>query len=268
MTDMDLRVKTADERERLIDGLMRTLFIRHAGNNLYTIGFTHEQPAQAGRVVQALLSIFVESGLSGKGSDSGQAKRFIEEQIKAYEQKLAEAENRVKEFKLQNLDLNGAGGDFFGSLSTLAENMRQARLQLEEALQKRDALKQQMAEEQARPAPEAPAEESPSIFPTPDLDLRISALNKNLDEMLLRYTENHPDVVNTRRIVKEVEAQRDEERKRLAAEFEKQRKAGTPLSPTNPAASRVPAWSWLPSRNGRRTISPAPSSTSPPGPTA
>src|SRR5688572_8854786 len=78
MTDMDMQVKTAEERERLIDGLMKTLFIKSVGrDNLYTIGFTHEQPAQAGRVVQALLSIFVESGLSGKGNDTVQAKRFI-----------------------------------------------------------------------------------------------------------------------------------------------------------------------------------------------
>src|SRR5688500_5421094 len=127
MTDMDLQVKTAEERERLIDGLMKTLFIKSVGrDNLYTIGFTHEQPAQAGRVVQALLSIFVESGLSGKGNDTVQAKRFIEEQIKVYEQKLAEAENRVKEFKLRNLDLNGAeGGDFFGGMAKVSEQLRE-----------------------------------------------------------------------------------------------------------------------------------------------
>lgn len=233
MTDMDLQVKTTDEREALIDGLMRTLFIRNVGNNLYTIGFTHEQPAQAGRVVQALLSIFVESGLSGKSSDSGQAKRFIEEQIKAYEQKLAEAENRLKEFKLKNLDINAAGGDFFGNLSGVVESMRQARLQLEEALQKRDALKQQMNDEEARPAPQAPAEQSPAVA-TPELDARISALSKNMDEMLLRYTENHPDVVNTRRIIKEVEAQRDEERKRLTEEIEKRRQTGGAVAAGNP----------------------------------
>src|SRR5688572_18900444 len=45
MTDLDLHVKTPEERERVIDGLMRTLFIRSVGrDNLYTIGFTHEQP--------------------------------------------------------------------------------------------------------------------------------------------------------------------------------------------------------------------------------
>jgi polysaccharide chain length determinant protein (PEP-CTERM system associated) len=226
MTDMDLQVKTAEERERLIDGLMKTLFIKSVGrDNLYTIGFTHEQPAQAGRVVQALLSIFVESGLSGKGNDTVQAKRFIEEQIKVYEQKLAEAENRVKEFKLRNLDLNGAeGGDFFGGMAKVSEQLRAARLSLQEAEQSRDALKQMIAEERRRPPAAAQPDVAPAL-PTPELDERIRTLQKGLDEMLLRYTDQHPDVVNGRRIIKEVEDQRTEERKRLAAEMEQRRES-------------------------------------------
>ena len=217
MTDMDLHVKTNEERERMIDDLMRTLYIRAVGQqNLYIIGFTHPNPAEAGRVVQSLLSIFVESGLSAKTTDAGQAKRFLEEQIKAYEQKLTEAENRVKDFKLKNMDLSGTDGqDFFSSMSKVTEQLRTAQLSLQEAEKSRDALKKLIAE--GRSADEAPAaDDSADSLATPELDERLRALNKNLDEMLLRYTDNHPDVVNTRRIIKEVEAQRKDERKRLA----------------------------------------------------
>jgi polysaccharide chain length determinant protein (PEP-CTERM system associated) len=227
MTDMDLRVKTPEEREALIDHLMRKLFIRSVGrDNLYTIGFTHEQPAQAGRVVQGLLSIFVESGLTGKTNDTGQAKRFIAEQIKVYEQRLAEAENRVKEFKLQNMDLNGPdGSDFFGGMAKGFEQLREARLSLQEAERSRDALKQTIADEERQAAAAPAPAEAPVQVSTPELDERIRILSKNLDEMLLRYTDGHPDVLNTRRIIKEVEEQRADERKRLTQEMEKQRLA-------------------------------------------
>jgi polysaccharide chain length determinant protein (PEP-CTERM system associated) len=234
MTDMDLNVRTGEQRERLIDDLMKTLAIKSLGrDNLYTITYTDPKPEQAGRVVQSLLSIFVESGLTAK--DTGQARRFIEEQIKSYEQRLTEAENRVKEFKLKNMDLNvPTGGDFFSSLATLTENLRQARQQLEEANRSRDALKQQMADEESQPPSLLPeADNLPSVS-TPELDARISTLNKNLDEMLLRYTENHPDVVNTRRIVKEVESQRTEERERLTQELEKRRKSAGAQGGGNP----------------------------------
>jgi polysaccharide chain length determinant protein (PEP-CTERM system associated) len=40
---------------------------------------------------------------------------------------------------------------------------------------------------------------------------RIDALQRNLDAMLQRFTEKHPDVVSTRRLIKELEEQKQEE---------------------------------------------------------
>jgi polysaccharide chain length determinant protein (PEP-CTERM system associated) len=224
MADLDLNVKTPEEREELIDKLSRQVYIKSAGNNLYTIGFADPRPAQATRVVQSLLSIFVESGLTPKAKDAGQAQRFIEEQIKQYEQRLTEAENRLKEFKLKNLDLNAAPGrDFFASMAALTEGLQETRLQLREAEKSRDALKQQLASEDDRP-PSLLGDSAPAIA-TAELDARMATLRKNLDEMLMRYTDSHPDVQNTRRVIKELEVQREEERKRLAEEQKKRRQA-------------------------------------------
>ena len=237
MTDLDLKVKTQEERDKLIDTLSKTVYIKGLGNNLYTIGFADPSPAQAARVVQSLLSIFVESGLTPKSKDTGQAQRFIEEQIKQYEQRLSEAENRLKEFKLQNLDIQASeGADFFTTLTNVSKSLQESRLLLEEAQRSRDALKRQVTDEQDRPPSLLPgANEGAPPIATPELDARQASLTKLLDEMLLRYTDAHPDVVNTRRILKEVEAQRDEERKRLAAEHDKrQRGAGSAGSAGNP----------------------------------
>ena len=118
--------------------------------------------------VQSLLSIFVESGLTSKSADTGQARRFIEDQIKLYEQRLTEAENRVKEFKLQNMDLNApAGGDFFSGLAGLTDNLRLARQQLQESIRSRDALKQQMADEDSQPPSLLPGGDNAASASTP-----------------------------------------------------------------------------------------------------
>ena len=232
MTDLDLEAKTPEEREKLVDALGRAVYIKGAGQNLYTIGYTHPERDRARRVVQSMLSIFVESGLAPKVQDSGQAQRFIEEQIKHYEQRLSEAENRLKEFKLKNLDLNvPQGRDFFGTMATLTESLQETRLLLQEAEKSRDALKQQITDEEERPPAllGAPADNGASVA-TPELDARLATLMKNLDEMLLRYTDNHPDVLNTRRIIQEAEAQRDRERKRLAEEQERRKRAAPSAS--------------------------------------
>src|SRR5688572_22332012 len=235
MTDLDLNIKTPQEREKLIDELGRKVYIKSAGNNLYMIGFADPKPSQATRVVQSLLSIFVESGLTPTSKDAGQAQRFIEEQIKQYEQRLTEAENRLKEFKLKNLDLNTPQGrDFFGSMSVVTESLNEARLLLEEAVKSRDALNQQLADQQDQAPSLLPGSgDGPIPVSTPELDTRLATLNKSLDDMLMRYTEQHPDVINTKRIIKEVEGQRDGERKRQEEE-RRRRAAASPQNPVNP----------------------------------
>jgi polysaccharide chain length determinant protein (PEP-CTERM system associated) len=45
----------------------------------------------------------------------------------------------------------------------------------------------------------------------PEIDGRIDALRRNLDSLLQRYTDNHPDIVGTRRMIRELEEQKRNE---------------------------------------------------------
>lgn len=212
MTDMDLQVRTAAQKEELIEKLSRTVKMSSAGrDNLYSIGFQDPDPEQAKRVVQSLLSIFVEAGLGGKRKDADTARRFIEEQIKQYEKRLEEAENRLKGFRLKNLNLVGADGrDYFARMSGLSEQLNAARLELRAAEQSRDALKRELAGEEPVFLPETPTGPQAGS-PLSELDGRIDTLKKNLDELLRRYTDQHPDVVGTRRVIERLEEERKEE---------------------------------------------------------
>ena len=113
--NLDVSVKSQIERDQMVDDLTKRMrFNRGGRENIYTISYQDTNPERSKRVVQDLLSLFVESGLGNKRRDSEAARRFIDEQIKGYEQKLVEAENRLKEFKLKNLGFaSGTGGDYF-----------------------------------------------------------------------------------------------------------------------------------------------------------
>ena len=90
MADLDLKSESKAEQEALVTRLMTGLQIKAAGrDNLYTLGFRDEDPAKAQRVVQSLVSIFVESSLGASRKDTETAKAFINEQIKTYEARLA-----------------------------------------------------------------------------------------------------------------------------------------------------------------------------------
>ena len=215
MADLDLTINDKKDREELIVDLGKTLKISGTGrDNLFTLSYEDTQPARAKRVVQSLVSIFVESGLGDKRKDTDSARRFIEEQIKSYEQRLDEADNRLKDFKIKNMHLMGSSGkDYVSQVGEVAGQLAQARLALREAEDSRNALRKQLVGEEPVLLPETPVERKISI---PEIDSRIDLLSKNLDGLLQRYTEQHPDVVGVRRIIAQLEVQKQEEAKARA----------------------------------------------------
>ena len=209
MSDLNLVAKTNDQTESQIDYLTRSIEMRSSGGlNLYTIAFRNSNPDSARKVVQSLLTIFVESNLGNKRKDSDTARRFIDDQIKSYEQKLTQAENALKEFKINNLaTMPGNGKDYFSQMSEAGNELATARLALEEAENGRGALRRQIAGEDTVLLGGGEAQS----VAVPEIDSRITALKKNLDEMRLRFTDAYPDIISTKRIIKELEEQKKAE---------------------------------------------------------
>jgi polysaccharide chain length determinant protein (PEP-CTERM system associated) len=210
MADLDLKSQTKASYDALIEGLMKSLQIQNAGrDNIYGLAYRDSNPDQAKKVIQSLVSIFVESSLGNTRQDSDSAKRFIDEQIKGYVAKLEEAETRLKAFRVRNIELqNPEGQDMVGQLGALSSQLSQARLDLREAENARDSAKRQLEAEKAQSADmttRSLLQESSLSISTPEIDARIDAQKRNLDTLLQRFTELHPDVSNTRRLIKELE---------------------------------------------------------------
>lgn len=210
MADLDLKTQSKSEQEALIDGLMKTLEIKNVGrDNLYVLSYRDTSPDKAKKVIQSLVSIFIESSLGDSRKDSNTARKFIDEQIKMNVAKLEDAEARLKEFKVRNIELQTADGkDMTGQLSVVSSQLSQARLELREAENARDAAKRQLEGEKSQNADitsRSLLQESAMSVSTPEVDGRIDAQRRNLDSLLQRFTEQHPDVVSTRRLIKELE---------------------------------------------------------------
>ena len=84
--------------------------------------------------------------------------RFIDEQIRVYEVKLTEAENRLKEFKVRNFGVSGVSNqDYFLRISTLGEEVSKLRVELNAAEQARNAYRRELESEDPRVLPRAHA---------------------------------------------------------------------------------------------------------------
>jgi len=243
MSDLDLGVKGQADKDRLIDQMIGSItFGASRGDNIYNISYRNEKPDKAKKVVQSLVSMFVESGLGDKRKDAESARKFIEEQIKNYEQKLLEAENRLKEFKLKNIARDEEfGKDAFSRMSELGSRIGEARLQLREAENSRDALKRQIETGQEELMTSQQNADPVADYSIPEFDGRIDGLKRSLDELLRRYTDAHPDVAGTRRIIAQLEEQKRQEgeKRKKAAAANPQAAGATPTTLANPVTQQL-----------------------------
>lgn len=212
MVDLDLNTKTLKDKETLVDDLIKQIKISGtSSNDIYTISYSNANPKLAKNVVQSLLTIFIESSFGDKKQDSANAVRFIDEQIKQYEEKLLRAESAVKEFKLKNSGfVAGKEGEFGAQLAQMEGQLSQARLDLTEAEHARNSIKREIMGEE--PALDGKAAQKVAPI-NPELDERIQALSKTLDSYRLQYTEQHPDVVATKRLIAQLEERKVQEAK-------------------------------------------------------
>lgn len=217
MVDLDIKTNSVKDKDKLASDLMKDIKIGGTSSfDIYSISYNNADPKLAKNVVQSLLTIFIEGSLGDKKQDSSNAIRFIDDQIKQYEEKLVAAENAMKDFKLKNSAvLSGKDGDYSGKLAESAEMLNQARLALVEAEQARNSIKREIAGEEPILGSETKQAE-PQAVDNPELDSRIQALNKNLDALRMQFTEQHPDVVAAKRLIAQLEARKQEEAKKRA----------------------------------------------------
>jgi polysaccharide chain length determinant protein (PEP-CTERM system associated) len=213
MDGMDGVGGSADGGDQEIARRSRELSIRSAGReNLYTISYADQDRMRAKRVVEAVLTIFMQGSIGDKRRDSDAARRFIEEQLSSYSEKLVAAENAVTAFKRRHQGLMpNEGQDYYVRLSDARAALRQATLDYREAVNARDAIKQQLAGDTQRAT--RAAEKGDAAKPESDIDARIRAHEQRLDALRLTYTDQHPDVVAMSRIIAQLKEQKAAEDK-------------------------------------------------------
>lgn len=216
-TDLDIQAKDDKSFESLIDSLQSQIKISASGReNIYVIAYSNPQPQLALKVVQETLNHFVEGRLGSSRADSQAAERFLNEQIADYERRLMEAEIRLSDFKKNRLSLlPGNESDYYGQISSEKKRLEEARLGLREFESRLSSARSQLEGEEpvfgVMPFSSSSSARQPTQF-----DDRIRRLQSQLDNLLIRYTEFHPDVLETKRLLAQLEQQRDEELTALA----------------------------------------------------
>jgi polysaccharide chain length determinant protein (PEP-CTERM system associated) len=225
-TNLDAGVTTTAGMDALVGGLQTQIqviatSVSGANNNnqqsnaLYTISYRHPQRDKSVEVVRTLLDNFVEGTLSGNRSGASEAQSFLVTEIKELERRLAEAEARLAEFKKNNVGmLPGERGDFYSRLETEMNGLSQAQTNLAVALSRREELQRQLAAaRQFTPGTSSSSGGTGTPGASADVSTRVQESEARLEELLLKFTNKHPEVIALRETIKEL---RDRETKEMA----------------------------------------------------
>lgn len=234
MAGLEESLKTDEDRARLITRMSLAIAIKSAGReNLYTISFVDKDPQVAKRVVQSLLTLFVEGSLVDNRKDSDTARHFIDEQLEGYREKLVAAENTITTFKRQHLGLMpGQGPGYFARLDDAKTTLNQAVLDLKEAENSRDSIMKHLASESEIASPPSDkAEGEKGANSETEIDARIRALEQKLDSLRTTYTEQHPDIVAIVRIIDQLKEEKEAQVKQKEAEAKQKEEQATLKGP-------------------------------------
>jgi protein tyrosine kinase modulator len=243
-------VKNDKQRARILGDLSSAVVLsmksasdhdeeRNTAGQIYSFAYKDGNRARALRVVQTLMSTFVEKTLGGKLEGAASAQKFLETQLQDYERRLRTAENRLADFKKRNVGLMPSDGvSYFGQLQSEFDAVNKTRTSLDTALARRAELARQIHGDTAVLAvANAPAPASATGRSGGDTLARISEAQTRLDELLLKFTDKHPDVIAARQELEDL-------KKRRAAEIEGLRR-GDPNAAAATRASSNPVYQSL-----------------------
>jgi len=181
---------TQSRREGIIDRLNSRTTITNAGNNLIKIQYRDNDAERAFVTTKTLADIFIKESIQEKAAESQAAFEFINSQATEYHAKLVAMEERLKEFRIANIDVRGSEGDITQRMSTLQSVIEQSTQELREAEVKKKSLEKQLSGE---------AETATALSREGQYRQRIAELNSQLENLRLNYHDTYPDIVRLRR---------------------------------------------------------------------
>ena len=214
MTDLDVQAETPRQYEGIIARLKNNIKIKKTGGrreNIFTISFEDKDPDMARNVVQSALTVFIENTLGENRTDADAAQKFLNAQIKEYENRLLASEARLTDFKQKYSNvLPDQYGGYYAKLNIVKEQLKIVELNLlETKTQLKSARAQLSSSPKSQGSSKSKVKNANSIQTS--YDDRINELESSLDSLELRYTEKHPDVIEVTRRLAHLNKQRDKE---------------------------------------------------------
>ncbi len=169
----------------------------------FTLSFKYSDPELAQKVVNELVSRFLDEDIREKRENAEKTSEFLQGQIDILSRSLSEQESKIAEYRANNGDLRADSLGFNQQAAISAESRIYAiESDITATIGRIGALNAQLA--QTEPYSRV-LDQAGEALTTPSIQLR--ALKSQYATMTAKYGPNHPDVVRLSRQIKALERQ-------------------------------------------------------------
>ena len=208
---LDAGVSTPEAIDRLLTQIRRDIRLDgrdSSGGAIYTVGYQSPDRDRSLKVVTLLVNSFMQQARGGKREGTETAQVFLRQQIQETEARLHTAEGQLADFKRRNVgQMPGAQGDYFTRLQAAMQAVDKTRAQVAIATTRRAELQRQLRGESSTGS----ANGFSTIDPSAETNQRIREMEARLAELLLRYTDKHPEVLAARENLTQLQLRRSSE---------------------------------------------------------
>jgi polysaccharide chain length determinant protein (PEP-CTERM system associated) len=191
--------------EERIERLRRKVKIELRRNNVFELSFESENPEKAKQVTSRLSSLFIDQNLEAREQQAEGTKSFINAEAERLRKELEEQEAVVNRYKAAH------GYELPDQLDTNLRSLEQLRRELEGNNQRLSALQERkgVLQKQNVEADISKADALGGPLPAPGImvtqSVQIEMKKKELDSLLQRYSNKHPDVLRAKKEIQTLE---------------------------------------------------------------
>ena len=202
-------------QDKLIEEITGRTIMSNPRDNLIQIRYVDSDATRAYEVTRRLADLVISESLATKENESREAYDFINTQVEQYHKKLTDAESALEAYRNSNPDARPViSVDVNARIGELRRQVETSKLDLIDLRSEETVLQQQLSGE---------SEINTIQTRAGQFRARLAELQTQRDQLLLNYTDQHPDVVRTQHQIRDLEQELTSELARQEA-----RRSGSP----------------------------------------
>lgn len=187
--DLDSRAKDDKHLEKMIIDFQQETNIKVSNGNLITVSFINKNPVLSRDYINALVSEYIEKNIFAKREEAYDATRFLGEQVKFFKGKMDRGEEKVIKFRQeQGIYVAMDERTLINDIKDHGKDIENIRIRKNELVAARESIKKELKNET----------QFTTMYSIKGNEDTIRGLENRLRYLLIKYTENYPEVVKLR----------------------------------------------------------------------